>query len=265
MGTLEFFRSEYFFMFRVQFFSKISINWVINGKNSYDFCWIINMSYRFSNLSHHCFWLHCWIEWSFFQSCSISIKKMAAFRGRHVSPAKHSYASVTDGQRDGRWIPMCRYASQVTQKLLKIVFPLIPIFMYVLFCKTIDDVTFRFSLRQHVWQPLKNIVAAFRGMHVSPAKHNYATKKVWLLDRHKYRRTEARQSDPYVPLCFTGDTKTIEHNLGKLATKLHHIWKPRKSKFKLREMTLEKEGHLWWKSNLICNPQYNSYHIWKER
>ena len=49
---------------------------------------------------------------------------MAAFRGTHVSPAKHSYASVTDGQTDGRTdrrttdkvIPMCRYASQATQK-----------------------------------------------------------------------------------------------------------------------------------------------------
>ena len=53
---------------------------------------------------------------------------MAAFRGMHVSPAKHSYASVTDGQTDrqtdGRTdgqttdkvIPMCRYASRATQK-----------------------------------------------------------------------------------------------------------------------------------------------------
>ena len=50
-----------------------------------------------------------------------------AFRGMHVSPAKHSSASVTDGQTDGRTdrqtdgrttdkvIPMCRYASQATQ------------------------------------------------------------------------------------------------------------------------------------------------------
>ena len=29
-------------------------------------------------------------------------KIVAAFRGMHVSPAKHSYASVTDGQTDGR-------------------------------------------------------------------------------------------------------------------------------------------------------------------
>ena len=51
-------------------------------------------------------------------------KIVAAFRGMHVSPAKHSYASVTDGrtdkQTDGRTtdkvIPMCRYASQATQK-----------------------------------------------------------------------------------------------------------------------------------------------------
>ena len=55
---------------------------------------------------------------------------MAAFRGMHVSPAKHSFAyyqeSVTAGQTDthtrtdrqtpDKVIPMCRYASQATQK-----------------------------------------------------------------------------------------------------------------------------------------------------
>ena len=30
------------------------------------------------------------------------VKIVAAFRGMHVSPAKHSYGSVTDGQTDGR-------------------------------------------------------------------------------------------------------------------------------------------------------------------
>ena len=51
----------------------------------------------------------------------------------------------------------------------------------------------------------KNIGAAFRGMHVSPAKHSY----VWLPRKCDYRtdrQTDARQSDPYVPLCFAGDT-----------------------------------------------------------
>ena len=59
-----------------------------------------------------------------------------------------------------------------------------------------------------------NIVAAFRGMHVSPAKHSYA----WLPRKCDYRtdartdgrtdgQTDARQSDTYVPLCFAGDTK----------------------------------------------------------
>ena len=50
---------------------------------------------------------------------------VAAFRGMHVSPAKHSYGSVTDRQTDGQTygqttdkvIPMCRYASQATQKV----------------------------------------------------------------------------------------------------------------------------------------------------
>ena len=62
---------------------------------------------------------------------------MAAFRGMHVSPAKHSSASVTDGHTD-KWtdgqtdrqtdrrtdrqttdkaIPMCRHASQATQNV----------------------------------------------------------------------------------------------------------------------------------------------------
>ena len=57
---------------------------------------------------------------------SISIKIVAASPGMHVSPANYSYGSVTDGQTDGRTdrqttdkvIPMCRYASQATQKLL---------------------------------------------------------------------------------------------------------------------------------------------------
>ena len=52
-------------------------------------------------------------------------------------------------------------------------------------------------------------MAAFWGMHVSPAKH----RCVWLPRKCDYRtdrqtdgRTDARQSDPYMPLCFAGDT-----------------------------------------------------------
>ena len=54
---------------------------------------------------------------------------VAAFQGMHVSPAKNSYACLprkcdyrTEGQMDrqtpDRVIPMCRYASQATQKIL---------------------------------------------------------------------------------------------------------------------------------------------------
>ena len=47
-------------------------------------------------------------------------------------------------------------------------------------------------------------------MHVSPAKHSYA----WLplesvTTGHTDRRTDAGQSDPYLPLCFAGDTKIM--------------------------------------------------------
>ena len=57
---------------------------------------------------------------------------------------------------------------------------------------------------------ISNIVTAFRGMHMSPAKHSYAwlsRKCDYRTDRHTHAQTEAGQSDPYVPLCFAGDTK----------------------------------------------------------
>ena len=47
-------------------------------------------------------------------------KIVATFRGMRVSPAKHSYGSVTDGRTDrqttDKVILMCRYVSQATQK-----------------------------------------------------------------------------------------------------------------------------------------------------
>ena len=46
-------------------------------------------------------------------------------------------------------------------------------------------------------------------MHVSPAKHSYAwlsRKCDYRTDRHTHTQTDAGQSDPYVPLCFAGDT-----------------------------------------------------------
>ena len=43
-------------------------------------------------------------------------------------------------------------------------------------------------------------------MHVSPAKHSYAS----VTDG----RTDDGQSDPYVSLCFAGDTKTISTSFG---------------------------------------------------
>ena len=113
---------------------------------------------------------------------------VAAFRGMQVSPGKHSYAWLprkcdyrtdarthgqTDRQTPDKVIPMCRYALQATQK--------------------------------------------FRGMHMSPAKHSY----VWLPRKCDYRtdtptdwqtdrQTDTGQSDPYVPLCFAGNTKMSE-------------------------------------------------------
>ena len=49
---------------------------------------------------------------------------------------------------------------------------------------------------QNVSPYLNNIVAAFRGMHVSPAKHSYAWLSI-MCDYRTDRQTEGRQSDPY--------------------------------------------------------------------
>ena len=49
-------------------------------------------------------------------------------------------------------------------------------------------------------------MAAFRGMHVSPAKHSYAG----VTDGQTDGQTDDGQSDPYVSLCFAGDTKKNE-------------------------------------------------------
>ena len=59
------------------------------------------------------------------------------------------------------------------------------------------------------------IVAAFRGMHVPPATVCVTEKCDRRTDRQTDRRTDGRtdrqtddgQSDPYLSLCFAGDTK----------------------------------------------------------
>ena len=60
-----------------------------------------------------------------------------------------------------------------------------------------------------------NIVAAFRGMHVSPAKHGYSRlprKCDYRTDRHTDRRLDAGQNNPYwyVLLYFTGNKKSMK-------------------------------------------------------
>ena len=69
-----------------------------------------------------------WSWWRLKNVCSKNFHNIvAAFRGMHVSPAKHSYAWLprkcdyrterrTDRQVPDKVIPMCRYAWQATQK-----------------------------------------------------------------------------------------------------------------------------------------------------
>ena len=46
-------------------------------------------------------------------------------------------------------------------------------------------------------------------MHVSPAKHSYASVTDGQTDGRTDGQTDDGQSDPYVSLCFAGDTKTV--------------------------------------------------------
>ena len=43
---------------------------------------------------------------------------------------------------------------------------------------------------------------------MSPAKHSYASVTDGQTDRRTDKRTDDGQSDPYVSLCFAGDTKS---------------------------------------------------------
>ena len=75
-------------------------------------------------------------------------------------------------------------------------------------------------------------------MDVSPAKHSYA----WLPRKRDYRidtrmdgqtdgQTDAGQSDPYVPICFAGDTKIHCIDLHSKRSCLIWLDKDRRSKF----------------------------------
>ena len=92
-------------------------------------------------------------------------------RGMHVSPAKHTYGSVTDGRTDSQT----------------------------------DGRTNRRTERQTT----DKVIPMCRLRHVSPAKHSYGSVTDGQTDRQTDRQTDDGQSDPYVSLCFAGDTKIV--------------------------------------------------------
>ena len=50
-------------------------------------------------------------------------------------------------------------------------------------------------------------MAAFQGMHGSPANHAMRDYQEIVTTGQTDGQTDAGQSDPYVPLCFAGNTK----------------------------------------------------------
>ena len=99
--------------------------WVSNIPRNFCFCFTLS---RINSRNYHLRTFLCW-NWRSW----IYINIVAVLRGMHVSPAKHSYAWLprkcdyrtfartdiqTDGQTPDKVIPMCRYASQATKKII---------------------------------------------------------------------------------------------------------------------------------------------------
>ena len=88
-----------------------------------------------------------------------------------------------------------------------------------------SHVDFRYKAEEIKFYSETNIVEAFRGMHVLPTKHSY----VWLLRKCDYwtdTQTDAGQGDPYVKLCFAGDTKSSnEVHCEKTLIASVNLWK----------------------------------------
>ena len=131
----------------------------------------------------------------------------------HYSWRRGNFSSLNDDSWEQLiTVSVCGYwqifGSKITCKIVSMQH------FYKLQCKIIN-----FSLQVTIMD--RNIVAAFRGMHVSPAKHSYAwlsRKCDYRTDRRTHTQTDAGQSDPYVPLCFAGDTKTDCSSLMKKHT-----------------------------------------------
>ena len=57
------------------------------------------------------------------------------------------------------------------------------------------------------WQHSEECMCHLQNIAMRDYQESVTTKKVWLPNRQTDGQTDAGQSDPYVPLCFAGDTK----------------------------------------------------------
>ena len=104
---------------------KVYTNWhlIVVIEELHNKAWGVNSNFTVPFKKY--FWLKCQIKhlvFSIYFAEFLSEKIEAAFRGMHVSPAKHSFGKCdrkvwqTDRQTTDKTIPMCRYASQATQQ-----------------------------------------------------------------------------------------------------------------------------------------------------
>ena len=137
-GHWKLFRSACIFVCsQCYFFSQISINSVINGKNSNEFCWMSNNIYFVSTCNF-------FLPNKLFKGVIRPSKGDPPLKWR-VKFVASLFLTATAGLSVA-FFQSCSISIKATWNCLSID---TNIDMYVPFCKTIDDVTFRFSLHHH--------------------------------------------------------------------------------------------------------------------
>ena len=153
----------------------------------------------------------------------------------HASPAKHSFGKCdrrtdrrTDRQTTDKVIPMCRYASQATQKtprnILKQNQSINALYLFNMLRPKQNIVLFPASLakKKKQWQHSEECMCCLRNIAM----------RVWQTDGQTDRRTDGqtdgRTTDKVIPMCRYASQATQKTFISPVAgiTKPHQLWWP---------------------------------------
>ena len=128
------------------------------------------------------------------------------------------------------WLTEWQIIDQILRTVWCTLKATLPLYMIFNGCRILATNTpNKFDITLNIVALWRKIVAAIRGMHVSPAKQSYAwlpRKSDYWTDRKTDGQTDAGQSDPYVPLCFAGDTTSRSESYSHLMIyMIYMIWR----------------------------------------